>query len=775
MKHTLAILRALLIILGSSSMLHAQVFIPTQLERDWLNGLIPGVVNGDGIMDTLDPAIPFVDSVEFGGWLIGTMDLYGVGYLSALSYLQISNDSYIEGSFIRLERIPSSLRTLRIGCNGMALPIILPDLPSNMEELSIDQGGDPIESCSLSIQQMPGSIQELTLRNLNWVSWNGDPNIESLLIDNDANGLFSLPNGINLPTCQVNLMSIDLDGVQGVINLASTQCNSLSIHIESATGPILWPEEVDSIHMNGGPEQVTYWPSTLRLLNIAGSSLNCLPTLPDGIIRLVIEDTPNLSCLPNWPVDLIPEEFVQWIWEPGAEQFCSVLNTNCPGIYPGITGSVFVDLDNDGVQDSDEFRPAGASVQLQPSNAVVPCIADGSWEVGLPPSTYTITPSASYPYIQSYTPASHSASVPNMGDIDTDNHFAVTLIPNIQDLQAWIHAEPARPGFENRLFVNYQNYGTIPTNTTLTLQWDADQQWVGSSVAPSNVSGNTATWDLGTLAIAAEGLLTVDLSTLAAVPLDTPIEHLLTASPVLGDEAPYDNVAVYNDVVVGSYDPNDKLLSPAAMSPAQLQDPTARIEYTVRFQNTGTYLAERVVILDTLPEGLILESIQFLASSHPNTWYLTGGILHVIHNDIMLPDSTSDEPNSHGFIRFSIKPDSTLPNGSTVSNIAHIIFDFNAPIITPPAVFTVDVLASVYEVQRGTWSLWPNPTCDLLRLTATDGALANQPCVVRDITGRTVMTSNTSASGDLPVGTLANGTYTVQAKGLVEVLRFVKE
>jgi uncharacterized repeat protein (TIGR01451 family) len=198
------------------------------------------------------------------------------------------------------------------------------------------------------------------------------------------------------------------------------------------------------------------------------------------------------------------------------------------------------------------------------------------------------------------------------------------------------------------------------------------------------------------------------------------------------------------------------------MSPAELLDPTARIEYTVRFQNTGTFQAERVVILDTLPDGLILESIQFLASSHPNTWYLTGGVLHVIHNDIMLPDSTSDEPNSHGFIRFSIKPEPTLENGSTIANIAHIIFDFNAPVITPPAVFTVDVLASVNEVQRGTWSLWPNPTRDLLRLTATDGALANQPCVVRDITGRTVMTSNTSAAGDLPVGTLANGTYTVQ-------------
>jgi len=362
-----------------------------------------------------------------------------------------------------------------------------------------------------------------------------------------------------------------------------------------------------------------------------------------------------------------------------------------------------------------------------------------------------------------------------MGDIDTDNHFAVTLIPNIQDLQAWIHAEPARPGFENRLFVNYQNYGTIPTNTTLTLQWDADQQWVGSSVTPTSLSGNTATWDLGTLALAAEGLLTVDLSTLASVPLETPIEHLLTAGPVAGDEAPDDNVSVYSDVVVGSYDPNDKLLSPAAMSPAQLLDPTARIEYTVRFQNTGTFLAERVVILDTLPEGLILESIQFLASSHPNNWYLTGGVLHVIHNNIMLPDSTSDEPNSHGFIRFSIKPEPTLANGATIANIAHIIFDFNEPIITPPAVFTVDVLASVNEVQRGTWSLWPNPTRDLLRLTATDGALANQPCVVRDLTGRTILATNTDGGGDLNVGVLAKGAYTMQIKGQVEVLRFVKE
>jgi hypothetical protein len=149
--------------------------------------------------------------------------------------------------------------------------------------------------------------------------------------------------------------------------------------------------------------------------------------------------------------------------------------------------------------------------------------------------------------------------------------------------------------------------------------------------------------------------------------------------------------------------------------------------------------------------------------------------LHVIHNDIMLPDSTSDEPNSHGFIRFSIKPDPSLGNGTTIANIAHIIFDFNEAIITPPAVFTVDVLASVNEVQRGTLSLWPNPTRDVLRLTSHEGALSNEPCVVRDLTGRTVLTTNTDTGGDLNVTMLAKGAYTVQVHGQNEVLRFVKE
>jgi len=751
------------------------VFIPTQLERDWLNELIPGVVDGEGIMDTLHPGIAQVDTTVLQAFDV-SIDLYGVGYLHSLVYLRLSNIGLPDGLFTRCDRLPASLRSLRVS-SQYPRTITLPSLPSTMDRVEIIQSTYwDLSNNLVHIEGMPVTLDRLRLSEVVAITWNGNPSIDNFEWEHPETWVTNMDDTTTLPPCMVDHMDLRFLTAIGHMNLSATSANSINLNAEVfLTGHIDWPSNVDSLQIEGDFPGMTEWPSGLRSLWMNNTMFSCIPTFPDELEWLEIDQGVVLECLPNWPANLLPENFYTDQWEPGVVLLCSVLNSTCPGIYPGITGSLFVDLDNDGVQDSDEFSPLGASVQLQPGNAVIPTETDGFWEVGLAPGAYNIIPSGNYPYIQSYTPSSHNADVPNMGDTDTDNHFAVTLAPNIQDLQARLYALPARPGFDNRLYLNCLNYGTIPVSTTLTLQWDGDQQWVGSSVAPTSISGNTATWDLGTLSVAAEEQLTVDLSTLATVPLDTPIEHVLSAGPLTGDETPDDNVSAFSDVVVGSYDPNDKLLTPTAMSPTQLQDPAARIEYTVRFQNTGTYLAERVVILDTLPEGLILESIQFLASSHPNNWYLTGGVLHVIHSDIMLPDSTSDEPNSHGFIRFSIKPVPTLENGATIANIAHIIFDFNEPIITPPAVFTVDVLASVNDVQRGTINLWPNPTRDVLRLTSREGALSNEPCVVRDLTGRAVLATNTDAGGDLNVTMLAKGAYTVQVNGQNEVLRFVKE
>ncbi|HNU58065.1 MAG TPA: T9SS type A sorting domain-containing protein [Flavobacteriales bacterium] len=479
--------------------------------------------------------------------------------------------------------------------------------------------------------------------------------------------------------------------------------------------------------------------------------------------------------MPNWPGSLNYAHITSVIYDSSNAPLCSILNSTCPGSYPGIAGRVFQDLNDNGSFDIGEPGLPQASITLQPNGNTVGCAADGTWEIGVAPGSYTITAATSYPYIQSITPASHTADVPNLGDTDTDNVFAVTLTPDIQDLRVHLYADPARPGFDNQVYLRCENYGTTDVDATLTLTFDADQSWLGSSVAPTSQSGNTATWSLPSMPIGTVQNIVVDLNTAANVPLGTSIVHTLTADQLTTDETPLDNVAIYTDSVVGSYDPNDKLLSPARLTPDDVAAGATPIEYTIRFQNTGTYLAERVVILDTLSNDLQWESMEFVASSHDQHWYITDGVLHVIHNDINLPDSTSDEPGSHGFFTFRMLPKTNLGDGSSITNIAQIVFDFNEPIITPPAVFTVDVDAAVNDVPASrSMVLAPNPAHDRIQVRMTTSGIATY--VITDVLGQTLSTGPLQPDGWLDIGALTSGVYFLEvANGpRRQIERFVK-
>ena len=50
-----------------------------------------------------------------------------------------------------------------------------------------------------------------------------------------------------------------------------------------------------------------------------------------------------------------------------------------------------------------------------------------------------------------------------------------------------------------------------------------------------------------------------------------------------------------------------------------------------------------------------------------------------------MPDSNINEPNSHGFVSFRIKPQTTVAPNTTIPNKAAIYFDYNAPVITNTA------------------------------------------------------------------------------------------
>ncbi len=137
--------------------------------------------------------------------------------------------------------------------------------------------------------------------------------------------------------------------------------------------------------------------------------------------------------------------------------------------------------------------------------------------------------------------------------------------------------------------------------------------------------------------------------------------------------------------IVDSFDPNDKLVTPAGVTDQQYVPSGKPLTYTVRFQNTGTDVAYRVVVVDTLSEHLDVATLSVGAVSHPYKMTVTGKgrpVLTFTFDNIMLPDSNRNEPASHGYLKFSIRPLAAVAQGTRIENFADIFFDYNEPVRT---------------------------------------------------------------------------------------------
>ncbi len=158
-------------------------------------------------------------------------------------------------------------------------------------------------------------------------------------------------------------------------------------------------------------------------------------------------------------------------------------------------------------------------------------------------------------------------------------------------------------------------------------------------------------------------------------------------TPDLVNILPHDDLGpikdIYCGIVTGSYDPNDKTGYPLGVGDDHLIAPNGKIDYVVRFQNTGTDTAFTVVIRDTLDIDLDIFSVQSGVASHAYTFQMHGPrVLEWTFNNILLPDSTTNEPASNGFVTFTVEQVQDLPDGTEINNTVGIYFDFNEPIIT---------------------------------------------------------------------------------------------
>ncbi len=329
------------------------------------------------------------------------------------------------------------------------------------------------------------------------------------------------------------------------------------------------------------------------------------------------------------------------------------------------------------------------------------------------------------PNVISYT----ITTTQNGGNI-TGNDFYVTY-PHQVDVSADVYVGGAAPGFSHYEYVRIcNNGGTVATGvanytyesilgTPNNIYPYLGNNWyynaggnnsftIGSQTAGNNISFNYTIQPGACVGASIYFILPTNVA------LGTVLTSILTTNqPNDGNIA--NNVDTARTVVVGSYDPNDKRM----MNHRSGDDfeggifaQDTKMEYIVRFQNTGTAPARRVVIRDVLEANLRPETLTAMTMSHNGVARIeNGNELVVEFNNINLPDSSADLEGSQGYIKFEIERNANLAIGTSIENSAAIYFDFNAPIITNTAISTleerivsVENLANNMEVR-----VMPNP------------------------------------------------------------------
>jgi uncharacterized repeat protein (TIGR01451 family) len=399
--------------------------------------------------------------------------------------------------------------------------------------------------------------------------------------------------------------------------------------------------------------------------------------------------------------------------------FSSYCSFHPGGNYNTITGHVTFDNDDNGCDANDN---AAINVPITATNGPLLGITFsnelGNYTVYNRTGNITLTLPFENPYY-AVSPTSFTSSFSGFGNtLIADFCIAPNGVHPDLDMSI-ISINPARPGFDATYKIIYKNKGTETQSGSVVLNFDdAVLDYISATPTVESQSLNTLSWNFTNLVPfeSREITFTVNVNSPMEIP---PVNNddLLTFNAQLNtvetDETPADNTFTFSQTVIGSFDPNDKAVSKSVMALTSLDE---YLLYTVRFQNTGTAEAENVVVKDMLSDMLDFSTLQMVSSSQPYRATLTSGNkLEFIFEGIELPESSVDEPGSHGYVTFKIKPKSNLVLNDIIENTAEIYFDFNFPVVTNTVSTTVSELGTD-DFATVNLSLYPNPVKNILTI-----------------------------------------------------------
>jgi hypothetical protein len=121
-----------------------------------------------------------------------------------------------------------------------------------------------------------------------------------------------------------------------------------------------------------------------------------------------------------------------------------------------------------------------------------------------------------------------------------------------------------------------------------------------------------------------------------------------------------------------------------------------------------------------------------------------------------------DGANNDGYVMFKIGTKPTLAIGDSFSNSASIYFDYNHPIVTDPAVTTIQLLATTDFEFADEFALYPNPANNILNIQSKVDAKIHSIDIYNTLGQLVMAMTDTKNVSKIDVSDLASGNYFIK-------------